>query len=74
MTEQLDALLDTQILMQLGGGIAPSVTIPASKMALYSAEYLTVGPVPDDDISLLSAIDGIRLNEIDPLTETTEIE
>jgi hypothetical protein len=93
MAEQLGALLGTQVLMQLGVGIAPSVTIPASKTALNSAKHSvlkvgssilnvvgtdsahsTIGPVPDGDISLLPAIDGIGPNEIEPLTETTEIE
>lgn len=31
----------------------------------------TVGPVPDGDVSLLPAIDGIGPNEVEPLTETT---
>jgi hypothetical protein len=93
MAEQLGALLGIQVLMQLGIGIAPGVTVPAEKTTLHAAEHSvlkvtgailnalgtdversSVGPVPDGDVSLLPAIDGIGPNEVEPLTETTAIE
>jgi hypothetical protein len=93
LAEQLGSTLGTQVLLQLGVGIAPGVTIPEQNTGLHSATHSvlkvtgailgaigtdtarsTVGPVPEGDVSLLPAIDGIGPNEVDPLTETTSIE